>query len=991
MSKSEIQAEFFNQALGLSREKFQSWLTPICALLHEGADCVEVMPTQGDGGLDCVIPRQGVVYQVYGPDTSPTDAKIAKKMNEDLTKAFNTLGEVLQIWRFIINRRGNGLGQKTTSALTNLHAQHPRIAMSVWSLDQLWDELMPPTEQPQARLVKLAKILGLKDFTPDFVAKADKLLDEAQDLAARGKYQESYDKAKQAYAILKPHGLPEPLMRVLVCLIIWGSKLALGDSLRRYGEEMDILLPQVSNPKSHVNYYRAKVTLAHLARDLLAERAAAQQGMALLEQLDGDFAKTQYCCFCHSLISIACLEKDLDQAQHWITASETSLDAYQGEHRDFLVLELMDLRIWRAVLAKDEAELANCLTKLEDRGKQSEIGQQFAETLANYTGKFHHDKFFNAAKQAAQGALNLAHKLHLKQNFIHGVTYNLALAKCDCNDMEGAVATLKPLLTLPSSSENDMLKGAAMQLLSIIEREAGRFEKSVSLAQEALAHIPDAREQIFIKFNLARSLSGVGKYQDAVEHFQDAWHLAQDQEQFPKKTLIEFAGCVGIAAAHIGWQEKCDWALARLAELEAYDAEHKTWYQEQIGKFIDLQHRIAAVGTFKDTNPILRQVTHFARYSDLSPKLKNVKKVLTLAQANALTISPVLTWWKDSMTEPGAAAIDLDYWGRGGFAQILHNMRTFPSAFNVMLEVRTLQEIRTIASLWGLYADFILLVWKGATNSGDVFTALDAEYFGPWGRGYTLALGSSIKTDSNRRRSGAFGYATRLPDDVITFMQLEARELIAAGKLLIVPASVVGCISPGWGPMEQGIAEAGNAIPGTRAKFEEMMGVGSLPYSPDLPIPALMEFADKYETDFLEIRKNLAARVAAYRQAGNESTDQRLQRDIQDLLKMAEAKQSTDKILKKERIAKEVIGFATSPFRNGLRLDAEPNAPKTFEPLLVLQTMGYGWKMGKLDANDNQPPYRVSKGETVGAWLCPPLPGMHTPIGIAGDVIGTEK
>lgn len=979
MSKSEIQAEFFNQALGLSREKFQSWLTPICAMLHEGADCVEVMPTQGDGGLDCVIPRQGVVYQVYGPDTSPTDAKIAKKMNEDLTKAFNTLGEVLQIWRFIINRRGNGLGKKTTSALTNLHAQYPRIAMSVWSLDQLWDELMNPTEQHQARLVKLAKILGLKDFTPDFVAKADKLLDEAQDLAAKGKYQESYDKAKQAYAILKPHGLAEPLMRVLVCLIIWGSKLALGDSLRRYGEEIDILLPQVSNPKSHVNYYRTKVTLAHLARDLLAERAAAQKGMALLEQLDGDFAKIQYCCFCHSLISIACKEKDLDQATHWIAASTVMLDAYQGEHRDFLVLQLMDVRIWRAVLAKDEAELANCLTQLEDRGKQSEIGQQFAETLANYTGKFHYDKFFNAAKLAAQGALNLAHKLHLKQNFVHGVTYQLALAKCDCNDMEGAVATLKPLLTLPPSSENDMLKGAAKLLLASIEREAGRFEKSVSLAQEALAHIPDAREQIFIKFNLAKSFVGMGKLKDSVEHFQEAWHLAQDQENFPKDILIEFAGWCGAAAAQIDWSEKCNWALERLTALEQHDAKHCAQCREEIGHFSELRQRILTIGksTGITLETLTKQVRSFALYSDLAPKKHSKVICNTLAQANALTISPLVTWWRDTVNRHHEAAIDLDYWGRGGFAQILSNMRAFPSAFNVILEVRSVHEIRAVAKLWGLYADTILLIWKGATETIKGLSTLDAEYFGPWGNGYILAGGSEVKVPSGRRRWLGIHTSSVLPADVITFMQIEAIDLIAAGKLLIVPASAAGCISPGWGPMEQGIAEAGNAIPGTRAKFDEVIGVGSLPFAPDLPFLAMLEFADKYERDLLAIRQNLATQAATYRNMGVEMTDQRLQRDIHDLLKMAEAAQKHDHISKKQRIEKEAIGFGTSPFRNGLRLDGDSGSASTFEPLLVLQTMGYGWQMGRLDAEGYQPPYQFAKGEAVAAWLCPAEAGME--------------
>lgn len=979
MSKSEIQAEFFNQGTGCSGNQFQQWLVPICALLHEGTDCLPIIPTPGDGGLDMVVPIPGIVYQVFGPDPGTkkiADSVIKKKVAADFPKALATLGEPLRVWRLIINRRGEGLGQKTVATMTALQQASPNICLSVWHLDHLWDELMLPAARVQERLAKLAKILGVGGFQAEFEVEADKLLDEAGDLAGQGKFQDAFDKTKQAYAIVKPHGLAEPLMRVLASLIIVGGKLSLGDSLQRYGKELDSLLPQVSNPKSQVNYYRAKVTLAHLARDLLAEREAAQQGMASLEKLDDDFSKAEYCCFCRSLIAIACREKDLDQAKHWIAASTAMLDAYQGAHRDLLLLELMDMRIWCAALAKDETEVAYCLTMLEERGKQSESGQQFAEALAYNFGNLQHDKLHQTARHAAQAALNLAHHFRLKQNFILGVTYNLAAAKYECDDIEGAVATLKPLLTLPSSAENDMLRGAAMQLLSIIEREAGRFERSVDLAQNALAHIPDSQQQIFIKFNLAKSLSGVGKYQDAVEHFQEAWHLAQDQANFPKKTLIEFAGCVGIAAAHIGWQEKCDWALARLAELAAFDPEHREWYQKSIEQYAEVRRRIDAVGSFKETTPLLEQVTRFARYSDLGRKPQKAKKTLTLAQANALTLAPLLTWWKDVTTNPGAAAIDLDYWGRGGFAQILSNMRAFPSAFNVMLEVRSIEEIRTIIRLWGLYADFILLVWKGATVSGDFTTLLDAEYFGPWGKGYTMALGSTTKEASGRQRAFSIGYATRLPDTVIQFMQTEVRELLAAGKLLIVPASVVGCISPGWGPMEQCIAEAGNAIPGTRAKFDEVMGLGSLPYSPDLPIPALLEFADKYVADFIEMRKTLATQVAAYRQAGIESTDQRLQREIQDLLRMAAARQQADKITKKQRRAEESIGLATSPFRNGLRLDAVAGAPRTFEPLLALQTMGYGWKMGGLTNNDHHPPYQVTKGETLGTWLCPPEPSM---------------
>lgn len=172
ISKSEIQSEFFNQAQGNFREGFQAWAKPVCALLHDNAETINVIPTQGDGGIDFFVPRQGVFYQVTAPMKQMSDREVVKKIDEDFPKAYATLGASLKTWRLIINLRALGLQTKTSVALSNWQAKYPQIALSVWPLDELWIQLMSPVEKSQERLDKLAKIFHLDNSKPNFVTEA---------------------------------------------------------------------------------------------------------------------------------------------------------------------------------------------------------------------------------------------------------------------------------------------------------------------------------------------------------------------------------------------------------------------------------------------------------------------------------------------------------------------------------------------------------------------------------------------------------------------------------------------------------------------------------------------------------------------------------------------------------------------------------------------------------------------------------------------------
>ena len=46
-----------------------------------------------------------------------------------------------------------------------------------------------------------------------------------------------------------------------------------------------------------------------------------------------------------------------------------------------------------------------------------------------------------------------------------------------------------------------------------------------------------------------------------------------------------------------------------------------------------------------------------------------------------------------------------------------------------------------------------------------------------------------------------------------------------------------------------------------------------------------------------------------------------------------------------------------------------------FAPLLVLQTLGYGWKVGLPDQSDVGRRYEPQEGDLIGTWLSPAEPG----------------
>ena len=236
-------------------------------------------------------------------------------------------------------------------------------------------------------------------------------------------------------------------------------------------------------------------------------------------------------------------------------------------------------------------------------------------------------------------------------------------------------------------------------------------------------------------------------------------------------------------------------------------------------------------------------------------RVRKPRTISTLHQANALTIAPLIQWWEDTGNDFNAAALDYDYWGRGCFAQILQNLQAFPHSLKVAIRrCANTWKIFDRHETWSLYADFILLLWKMPTISGKFLHVVDGEWFGPWGAGYILTLGTKVKTNKGRSRFPAFGYASWLPEEVTKFLVTEAKSFLASGRMLLVPASGVGCVSPGHGAMEQLLTESASCIPAIHRGKEHGLQLGPLPYALDVPSDVLFDFVNNHQDDLQHMR-----------------------------------------------------------------------------------------------------------------------------------------
>jgi hypothetical protein len=186
--------------------------------------------------------------------------------------------------------------------------------------------------------------------------------------------------------------------------------------------------------------------------------------------------------------------------------------------------------------------------------------------------------------------------------------------------------------------------------------------------------------------------------------------------------------------------------------------------------------------------------------------------------------------------------------------------------------------------------------------------------------------------------------------------------LVSLGRLIMVPATGIGCIGSGHGPLESLFAEACNAMPaikGDAARFPASW----VPYFPDIPLSALADVVQEYDESLRRLRLLLMRRTRQFRGSGVTGFESKeLELEIQDSL--ARITDTQARLRRKhgwgearEAVASRYDGFSE----------------EDIAPILVLQNMGYRWRVENTIGGPTPKPEALPESdEPICTWLHPP-------------------
>jgi len=978
----EIRLTYRDEFRSVHGDTFQHWFERLALAIH-GDDCfVSVRVTRGDGGLDGLVLKEGRVYQLYAPPTLGTDPSTATKVRTDFEKAKNTLGASLKIWTFVHNSQDGKVGHLTARALAELHEGHPGVQLEALGIDGLWERLASLPHD------KLAILFGAAIVRKEGESRIRSLLDQASELDDQDKRDQAFETTEQALAIARAEQLVDTQAEILCSLCLMASTRSGRGDRQHYFQQLQPLRDRIVDARILIMYHRAHALCARELDEAVSAEPAFLSAIAIASQPENaDRCGTLLSVVRSEYVHFLCDTNRSEEAKLHLELSEMYARQDPLRSNGEVFQAAMSAGLHWAAVTRDEDAAVERVAALESSATTSYRAMSVAGTLLNAANGLSHRECHRAALVAADAALRLSEKVpDAKQaRFVPVVLYTIAMIHFYAGRHKEALDKANALIGIPKNDDTAPIRFAAAQLVSVISRQLGDFDTAVDRAEVALGLAPEIDSSFMAKMNLAESLADRGQTERALELVLEAHHLVDGRRMVPKDVQLSTVADVAKLAAQLGRDAVLLDAMTKMNQYAGDDHEllqRRDRYAEFIEGNREIRKRlidISLVGRQIDEIKLgLNRVNDFRRLisTDHADETASEGPIDSLRQANALTVGPVIRWWKDLESDDyNAAALDYDYWGRGCFAQILRNLQAFPHSLNVTVEVRSVHDIRQALRLWSLYADFVLLLWKGPTKSGQFLHIVDGEWFGPWGAGYILALGDKYSSRTGRLRFPAMGYGSWLPEDAAKCLVTEAEPFLASGRMLLVPASGVGCVSPGHGVMEQLLTEVANCVPAIQHRQESELGLGVLPYARDIPLDLLLEFIEDQEDALLTMRSLMFVKAADIRRNGLQEPARAMEREIADALRRLRSENSALARRRSLTESQQDARIGVSPFSLAGQ-SLIPGRDSGFSPLLTLESIGYGWKVGTRSSSVAYR-YAPAEGEAIGAWLAPPEPGVR--------------
>jgi len=980
----DIRLRYRDEFRSFYGDAFQNWFEGIAPALHGEGCFVAIRVTRGDGGLDGLVLNEGLVYQLYAPVHVASDRSMAVKLRADFAKARETLGGGLRAWTFLHNSPDGKIGHQTAAALLQLQEMHAGIKLEILGIDGLWDQLLAAL--PTATLAALFKVpIG----TSDDAKRVREILRQAGELEGEGKLDEAFSAAQDALAIVSVReDLLDLKAETLACLTLLSSDRAGRGDRRHYVRLLEPLRDHIKDANVLLMTFRAQASvLARSENQAEAETVYLTALNVATQPENVDECAMGQCVIRAEYVHLLCdMGRCEDATPHLAFAQAYARQHPEKHDGDVLQLVLNAALHWAAETNNEDAAL-EAVRALEAAACTSRRAMKIAGALLNAANGLARRNCYAAALTAAEAALHLSEQCpeDRQRALMPGVLYAIAMIHHGAGRLVEAREKAKALVSLSATDETAPIRFAAAQLLSVISRDLGDFEEAVDQGTLAVGLAPETDSAFMAKMHLADSLADQGHTERALEIALDAHHLVEGRQRVPRDVQLRAIANVARLAAQLGRQDIVFRSTEKLVQLAGDDpqlVERRDRYLAVTEALLSIRTRMLDISLVDRGVPELTKelatVNEFRRFvlSGESKVADVTAPITSLCEANALTIAPVLRWWDDvDEGDYKAAALDYDYWGRGGFARILRNLQAFPHALNVAVEVRSVEDVRNALRLWTLYADFILLLWKGPIESGQFIHMIDGEWFGPWGAGYMLAMRDKYTSRSGRLRFPALAYGSWLPEDVARCLVTEARPFLASGRILLVPASGVGCVTPGHGVLEQLLTEVANCIPALRNRQESELQIGLLPYAKDIPLEILFDFVSGQENALLEMRHLILRKTEDVRKNGVHSSSRAMEREITEALRRLRQENTTIARRRQLSAAEQDARVGLAPFHlTGGSL--VPRNDRTFAPLLTLESMGYGWKVGSPTPPSGAYRYEPAEGEAIGAWLAPPECGV---------------
>lgn len=140
----------------------------------------------------------------------------------------------------------------------------------------------------------------------------------------------------------------------------------------------------------------------------------------------------------------------------------------------------------------------------------------------------------------------------------------------------------------------------------------------------------------------------------------------------------------------------------------------------------------------------------------------------------------------------------MDVWGRGGFARIAAAVKCNP-VNAICVDARSVEEIAYWARVFCPLFETVIIKWKGTLSPVLAMVPIPGDIGPP---GHFGAQGYSVLPEEKIKENWycGVGWANFFPSVVTDFLAGEALALFKAGRLVILPAPLVGCTqhAVGW-------------------------------------------------------------------------------------------------------------------------------------------------------------------------------------------------